>query len=71
MDMAVSEEPRMRLAERVQVAKFDHDCEDGHSPGCRPFETVGAWFVEGQPVTDPEVVASLEAQLQRHIEEGR
>ena len=59
----IRERPGAKLAERTVIEKYDHDCEDGHGPGCRPFETLAIYQLDGQAVTDPETIARLEAQM--------
>lgn len=54
---------RMQLAERVRVEKHDHDCEGGHGPACLPAEIIDEWFIGGERVTDPALLARLTAQV--------
>lgn len=58
---------RMQLAERVQVAKYDHDAElEGpeHLPFCEPVETVSVTLLDGKPVTDAELLERLNRALE-------
>lgn len=54
--------------QRTEIAKFDHDCPDGHGPGCRAFEvTVEEGWVDlqGRSIDDPEHIAFLEERRQK------
>lgn len=56
-----------KLAERVQVAKYDHDAElEGpeHYPFCVPVETVSVTLLDGEPVTDPELLDRIHRQME-------
>lgn len=53
-----------KLAERLMVEEYDHDCDGGHGSGCAPFARHAWWVVAGQPVTDPERIAEIEEQIQ-------
>jgi hypothetical protein len=60
---ATTEHATARLVERLMVEKYDHDCEAGHGPGCVPVEVIRRYEIAGEPVTDPDMIARIEAQI--------
>ena len=54
--------------QRTEIAKFDHDCPDGHGPRCCPVEVIvdERWVdLDGEPIDDPEHIAFLKERRQK------
>ena len=61
--MRTQESTTMKLAEKFMVEKYDHE----HTPqcgGCAPVEVVTIVMLDGEPVTDPDQLAAIEAAME-------
>lgn len=61
--MENTETAHMKLVERTMIEAYDHDCPDGHAPGCQVIDRQVRYSMDGQEVNDPAIIARVEENI--------